>query len=59
MEWDLYTRQGVHLMKDHIEIDSTSNHSVMFETKFNPIDGIIHLDFNVKNSSNYSNGIDS
>ncbi|XP_013405662.1 protein arginine N-methyltransferase 7 [Lingula anatina] len=45
VNWDYYTRQGVHLFKTPVKV--TSKTSVTFSALFNPSDGDVKLTFNV------------
>ncbi|KAK7070765.1 Protein arginine N-methyltransferase 7 [Halocaridina rubra] len=47
VSWDVYTRQGIYLLKQHVNI-SDQEHKLFYSTIFQPNDGTIKFEFQIK-----------
>nr|XP_027216177.1 protein arginine N-methyltransferase 7-like [Penaeus vannamei] len=48
VSWDVYSRQGVYLVKNPVEINPSQQHTLEYAVTFKPNDGTIVFDFQVK-----------
>lgn len=48
VSWDVYTRQGIYLLKQPVNVNNSQTHQLSYSTIFQPSDGSVKFDFQVK-----------